>query len=246
MRRLSAPFAFAVASALAACGNNSTVVSSSAAPTPAPIQSNLRFVNGAPDLGSVDFYFEATGVTASAPAGTSTTDVAYAVVTPFVAESPGAGTVVVRAAGSSASSAPLDNLSCPIPQMVLNQTYTVVVSGIGSGNHRCVLFQDIVYTTTPEYRVHDAALGAPSSVAYGTYSAGTTAGSQVPYNGAQVAMLGGVDGATSSTVATPASSASRAQGASSSRERSGTMAPETPAAASDRARRWCPARKTRL
>ena len=56
----------------------------------------------------------------------------------------------------------------------------------------------------------------------------------------------GLDGATSRTVSIPAASASAAQGAISSMGRSGTIAPLTPAAASERAMRLCPARKTRL
>jgi len=53
-------------------------------------------------------------------------------------------------------------------------------------------------------------------------------------------------GATSSTVATPAASASAAHGPISSMGRSGTMAPLTPASAMERAMRLWPARKTRL
>ena len=44
----------------------------------------------------------------------------------------------------------------------------------------------------------------------------------------------------------PAASASVAQGSISSMGRSGMMAPLTPAAASERAMRLCPARKTML
>ena len=57
---------------------------------------------------------------------------------------------------------------------------------------------------------------------------------------------GGLDGATSRTVSIPAVSASVAQGPISSMGRSGRIAPLTPADASDRAMRLCPARNTRL
>jgi len=189
--RIAALLAVPAALSLAACSGGSSGVIGNPVGT-GGAQSNIRFVNGAPDLGNVDIYFQATGAAApSSPASTTTANVAYAVVTPFVAESPTAGTVVVRAAGASASSAALDSLSCPIPQMGINAKYTVAIAGVGGGNHRCLLFQDFDYTTSPQYRVHDASLNAPAALAYATATTPTTPGTAVPYNGAQVASRGG-------------------------------------------------------
>ncbi len=146
--RIAALLAVPAALSLAACGGGSSVVGN-------PVStlgqhSNIRFVNGAPDLGNIDFYFQPTGAGApSSPASTTTANIAYAVVTPFIQESPTAGSVLVRAAGSSSSSTVLDSLSCPIPQMVLDQNYTVVISGVGSGQSSL--------RAVPGRRVHDRA-----------------------------------------------------------------------------------------
>lgn len=164
---------------------------------------NIRFVNGSPDLGNVDFYFQATGAAApGAPAGSNTANVAYAVTTPFIAESPTAATVLVRAAGASASAPVLDSLSCPIPQLANNAKYTIAVAGVGIGNHRCLMFQDFDYSVAAQYRVHDASLAAASTLAYTTSSTNTAPGTQATYNGAQVANRGGVSG-SSGAVYTP-------------------------------------------
>ncbi len=189
--RIAALLAVPAALSLAACSGGSSGIVGNPIGT-GGTQSNIRFVNGAPDLGNVDFYFQATGASAPAsPASTTTANVAYAVVTPFVSESPTAGTVAVRAAGASASGGVLDNLACPIPQMGINAKYTVAIAGIGSGNHHCLIFQDFDYTVAPQYRVHNASVNAPSAIAFGTTTTPTAPGTAVPYNGAQVASRGG-------------------------------------------------------
>jgi hypothetical protein len=176
---------------LAACGGGSAGVVGNPIGT-GGAQANIRFVNGSPDIGNVDIYWQATGAAApSAPASSVTANVSYAVETPFVSEPPTAGNVIVRAAGSSSSSPALDSLSVPIPQMAVNAKYSVVIAGIGSGNHRLLIFQDFDYSSAPQYRVHNASMNASATLAYSTAATSTPPGTPVSYNGAQVAAKGG-------------------------------------------------------
>ena len=87
--RLAAIVAVPAALSLAACSGGSSGVIGNNVGTGGQ-QANIRFVNGAPDLGSnVDIYFQATGAGApSAPASSTTANVAYGVVTPFIQEAP--------------------------------------------------------------------------------------------------------------------------------------------------------------
>jgi len=186
-RRIATLLAVPAVLSVAACGGDSGSGVPNAIATPAQV-SSVRFVNGSPDLGTnVDVAYAPTG--AAVPAGpfsASTTNLAYGAVTPFVQLPIGAGTVFVRAAGTSTV-----DLQCTLPSMVLEQTYTVVVAGTVATHHTCLIFQETTYTGTPMYRVHDASLNAPSSIAFGTVPSGTASGTQVPYNGAQVANAGG-------------------------------------------------------
>lgn len=192
--RLIASLALPAALLLAACSGGSSGVVGNGIGT-GGTQANIRFVNGSPDLGNVDFYYQATGAASpGSPASTTTANVPYAVITPFVSEAPTSATIIVRAAGASSSGPALDSLSCPIPQMATNGKYTVAIAGIGTGNHRCLIFQDFDYTTAAQYRVHDASLNAPSSLAYNTAATNTPPGTLVTYVGSQVANRGGVVG----------------------------------------------------
>ncbi len=200
LSRVAAVVAVPVALSLAACSGGSSGFINNNIGTGGQ-QANIRFVNGSPDLGSnIDIYFQATGAAApGAPASSSTTNVAYGVVTPFIQESPVAGTVTVRAAGASSSGAALLGLACPIPQMAVNAKYTVSISGSGA-THTCLVFQDFDYTAAPQYRVHNASLNAPATVAYGTTSTPATA--TATYSGTQVAPRGGNSSAVGGTTYT--------------------------------------------
>jgi hypothetical protein len=192
LSRLAAFVAVPAALSLVACGGGSSGVFGNNVGTGGQ-QANIRFVNGAPDLGgNVDIYFQATGAGApSAPAGSNTANVAYGVTTPFIQEPPTAGTILVRAAGSSASGPVLDSLSCPLPQLSNNSKYTVAIAGVGTGNHVCLVFQDFDYSAAAQYRVHNASRNAPASLAYTTSTTSTAPGTQATYNGAQIAARGG-------------------------------------------------------
>ncbi len=149
---------------------------------------NIRFVNGAPDLGSnIDVYLTAVGAAAaSAPAAPSTTNMPYGQPSLFIQEPNVAYTAVVRAAGASSSSAALAGISCPIPQLATNGKYTVVIAGTAGAGYTCRLFQDFDYSTGVQYRMHDAASSLGASVAYGSTNPGTPA----PYSSSNVATLG--------------------------------------------------------
>jgi hypothetical protein len=189
--RIAAIAAFPIALSLAACSGGSSGVIGNNVGT-AGQAANIRFINGSPDLGSIDFYFQATGAAApGSPASTSTANIAYAVTTPFVAESPTAATIIVRAAGASSSGPALDSLSCPIPQLANNGKYTIAIAGIGGGNHRCLVFQDFDYASAPQYRVHNAASNTPASIAYATSTTNTAPGTQATFTSSQVAARGG-------------------------------------------------------
>jgi Domain of unknown function (DUF4397) len=197
LSRVAAIVAVPVALSLAACGGGSSGFVNNNIGT-AGQQANIRFVNGSPDLGSnIDVYFQATGAAApGAPAAGTTTNVPYGVITPFIQESPVAGTVTVRAAGASSSSAALLGLACPIPQMATNAKYTVAIAGSGA-THTCLVFQDFDYNAAPQYRVHNASLNAPASIAYTTTGTPTT--TPATYSSAQVAARGGNAAAAGTT-----------------------------------------------
>ena len=200
--RIAAFAAFPIALALTACSGGSSGTIGNNVGTGGQ-QANIRFINGSPDLGSVDFYYQATGAAApGSPASSTTAAITYPVTTPFVAEAPTAATIIVRAAGSSSSGPAIDSLSCPIPQLAVNAKYTVAIAGIGAGNHRCLIFQDFDYSTAAQYRVHNASMNAAATLAYSTTTTSPAPGTPVPYNGAQVATKGG-NASVGSAVFTP-------------------------------------------
>jgi hypothetical protein len=204
--RFAAFAAVPIALALASCSGGSSGVIGNNIGTGGQ-QANIRFINGSPDLGSVDFYYQATGAAApGSPASSTTAAITYPVTTPFVAEAPTAATIIVRAAGSNSSGPALDSLSCPIPQLAVNAKYTVALAGIGSGNHRCLIFQDFDYSTAAQYRVHNASINAAATLAYSTSTTNTAPGTAISYNGAQVATKGGnaSTGSTAFTAVQPA------------------------------------------
>lgn len=188
LTRLAALVAVPAAFSLAACAGGSSGVLGNGLGTGGQ-QANIRFVNGSPDLGSnIDIYLQATGAAApSAPAAPSTTNMPYAQTSLFFAEPPTAYTAIVRSAGASSGSAALAGLACPIPQLANNGKYTVVISGTNAGGHTCRLFQDFDYSTTAQYRVHDAASSLGGSVAYGT----TNGAAPATFSVANTATLGG-------------------------------------------------------
>ena len=191
LSRLAALVAVPAACSLAACAGGTSGVIGNSVGTGGQ-QANIRFVDGAPGLGTnIDFYWQATGAAApTAPAGSNTANIAYAVTTPFIAEPPTAGTVTIRAAGASASGPALAGLACPIPQMANNAKYTIAIAGTAAVGYQCLFFQDFDYHTAPQYRMHNASRNAPVTVAYSTSSTGTAPGTAVPYNGAQTAARG--------------------------------------------------------
>ena len=202
LNRLAALVAVPAALSLAACGGGSSGVFGNSVGTGGQ-QANIRFVNGSPDLGSnIDIYLQATGAAApSAPAAPSTTNMSYGETSLFVPEPTTAYTAIVRAAGSSSSSAALASLACPVPQLSTNAKYTVVISGTTAGGHVCRLFQDFDYGSGAQYRVHDAASSLGPSVAYGVTNGATPAS----YSATNTAMLGNTSaGTTSFTQVQPA------------------------------------------
>jgi len=198
--RLAASVAMPAVLSLAACSGGSSGVLGNNVGTGGQ-SANIRFVNGSPDLGSnIDIYFQATGAAApSSPASSTTTNVAYGVVTPFVAESPTAATVTIRAAGASSSGSALKGLACPIPQLANNSKYTVAFSGSASTGYKCLVFQDFDYSTAAQYRVHNAAVITTPQIAYTTSATSTAPGTAVSYVSAQVATRGGDATAGSAT-----------------------------------------------
>jgi hypothetical protein len=200
--RLAALVAVPAALSLAACGGGSSGVFGNSVGTGGQ-QANIRFVNGSPDLGSnIDIYLQATGAAApSAPAAASTTNMPYGETSLFVPEPTTAYTAIVRAAGSSSSSAALAGLACPVPQLATNAKYTVVIAGTAAAGHTCRLFQDFDYGSGAQYRVHDAAASLGTSVAYGVTNGATPAS----YSAANTASLGNSSvGTTSFTQVQPA------------------------------------------
>ncbi|HYW55244.1 MAG TPA: hypothetical protein VE826_14825 [Dongiaceae bacterium] len=187
LTRLAALVIVPAAFSLAACSGGSSGVLGNNVGTGGQ-QANIRFVNGSPDLGSnIDIYLQATGAAApGAPAAPSTTNMPYGETSLFIAEPIVAYTAIVRAAGSSSGSTALAGLACPIPQLAANAKYTVVISGTNANGHTCRLFQDFDYTTTPQYRVHDAASSLGASIEYGT----TNGAAPAAFNAANVATLG--------------------------------------------------------
>jgi hypothetical protein len=142
-------------------------------------QAQVRFVNGSPDAGSVDFYLTPTGGTRSTTP--SATGIAYGEASSFLAEQTVASQVVVYPTGTS--SADVGGI-CSVPQLSNNNVYTIVLAGSGSGAH-CLIFNDAVYAAQPAVRFHDASPNAGSALYFGEAAAPLTIGAQVTALGSQ-------------------------------------------------------------
>jgi len=157
--RILGAVALPLALSMGACNDNNDLYT-----TTSTSYANLRMVNGisgAPGVASVDAYFQASGT--SAPSTPFVGNLAYGTATDYVSEAGVSGTVVVRAAGSGSGGTAL--ATCPIPGMVLNVSYSVVFVYV-AGVVNCELFQDVAFSSTPQYRAHDASpKSALSSVA---------------------------------------------------------------------------------
>lgn len=169
LSRLAALVAIPAALSLAACGGGSSGLLSPAL-GPVGQQGLVRFVQGSPQDRSVDLYMVSSGGT---PGTSPLTTISYGAATDFTAFATTAYTLQVRPAGSGTSGTLL--ASCPIPQLANNAKYSIVLahSSLAGGAMDCVLFQDMDYTATAQYRFHDAAtaLGTGSSVGFGTIAA---------------------------------------------------------------------------
>jgi len=173
-RALMTLCAFSGALSLVACGGGGG--STAGIANVVGSQSNLRFVNGSPDAGTVDIYFVPTGGSRnSSPSYSAAT---YGRITDFMNEPAVAGQVYFYPTGTSAT--PL-GASCAIPQSSSGQNYTVVLAGqVGKSTLQCVIFQDGLYTAPGEYRVHHASPAA-AAAGLGTIGYGVSAGASPTY-----------------------------------------------------------------
>lgn len=162
--RTLALLAFPAALSLAACGGGSTTgIGNSIG-----LQQQLRFVNGAPDVPSVDLFFTSSGNVASTTA--LVPSLTYGGITDFGVEPTTSAQVFIHPAGSATVLG-----SCAIPQSNNNDKISlVIVDSTTAGTLTCTEFKDFDYTTPGQYRVHHAA--ARASVANPTFSFGTTSG----------------------------------------------------------------------
>jgi len=170
-RALVAMFALPVALSLAACGGSAGVSNAVGS------QSNLRFVNGSPDAGTVDIYYVPTGTAKNSSPSYSAA--AYGTITNFMTEPAVAAQVFFYPTGTTTT--PL-TVSCAVPQSSSGQNYTVVLAGkVANSTLQCAIFQDGLYSAPGQYRVHHA---SPAAAAAGlaTVGYGVTAGTAATYN----------------------------------------------------------------
>jgi len=164
--RTLALLAFPAALSLAACGGGSTGVSNAIG-----LQSQLRFVNGAPGTigADVDVYYTSTGGTASPRALIQ--GLSYGAITDFNAMPVVAAQVLLRTANTTTVLG-----SCSIPQPANNEIDTLVIvnSGVAATPLTCTEFMDSVYSAPGQYRVHHAAVTAAATNP--TFSFGLTNG----------------------------------------------------------------------
>ncbi len=154
--------------ALSAC-NGATIDTGAAATTSA----NVRIVNGvagAPGVGNIDVYYQVAGT--SSPSSALVGNLAFGTASDYAAPNAGSATVIVERAGSAAPGGGGSALvSCPIPGTSIGVNYSIVVV-YASNAVNCELFQDVAYTASGQYRAHDAAPKAFTSVAgFGTLQA---------------------------------------------------------------------------
>jgi hypothetical protein len=154
LTRIAALLAVPAALSLAACGGGSNATIANVSGN----TSNLRVVNGAPGItgsGAVDIYFQTTG--SAAPSQTIVNNLAYGVASDFTTQAAAAASLIVQRAGGPAPSTGTGQLSsCPLPQLSSNGKYSIVIVNAG-GVVNCDIFQDFDYTTSPQYRAHNAA-----------------------------------------------------------------------------------------
>jgi hypothetical protein len=159
-RALVAMFALPAALSLAACSGGSAGVANAVG-----AQSNIRFVNGSPDAGTVDIYYVPTG--SSRNSSPTYSAAAYGLITNFQTEPATAGQVFFYPTGTSTT--PL-SVSCATPATSSGQNYTVVLAGqVAKGTLQCAIFQDGLYGAPGQYRVHHA---SPAANAAGLASIG--------------------------------------------------------------------------
>ena len=168
--------------ALSAC-NGQTVDTGA----PATNTANVRIVNGvsgASGVGSIDAYYQASG--AASPSSALASNLAFGTASDYGTPNAGAATLIVERAGSAApGSGGAALVSCPIPPTTIGATYSIVVVYAANAVN-CELFQDIQYGNSGQYRAHNAAPKAFTSVAgFGTLQvssapAGSTFAASIP------------------------------------------------------------------
>ncbi|HTW86056.1 MAG TPA: DUF4397 domain-containing protein [Candidatus Sulfotelmatobacter sp.] len=155
--------------ALAACGGNgSSVVNTGVSAQDAQV----RFLNAAPDLATINYLFwPSSGTRPTTPAASN---FAYGAITAFAGYSVGTYNFEVDNPSSGTTDLPV----CSIPTLNGGQNYTIVVAGSGA-NHTCLVFNDEAYTNTGAARLHHAspALNATgvSNISWGADANGVPA-----------------------------------------------------------------------
>lgn len=155
---------------LSGCNSGNNIISTTT-PTSA-----IRFLNGSPDVGTVDVYLTAASGTPSATA------LVYGALNVYADLTSKAYTVIVTATGAPTST----KLTCTVPALAANTRYTVVIAGKVAGGAtatglQCQVFAETVYSLPAnqfQLAVHHASPGANaagiSTFSFGLYSAGTT------------------------------------------------------------------------
>lgn len=155
---------------LSGCNSNPNALSTSTN------VSDIRVLNGSPDLGPVDIYFASTTSAALA------TSLAYGSLSAY-AEEPykGAARPLVATAPGSPSST---KLSCSIPALDINTRYTIVIAGkVAAGatatGLQCQLFTETVYSLPANqfqlgfhYASPGLAANSEPTISFGLFSAG--------------------------------------------------------------------------
>ncbi|MGD1068492.1 MAG: DUF4397 domain-containing protein, partial [Vulcanimicrobiaceae bacterium] len=147
MQSLRLATLFAVSTlALAACGGNgSSVVNTGVSAQDAQV----RFLNAAPDLATINYLFwPSSGTRPTSPAAQN---FAYGAITAFAGYTVGTYNFEVDNPTSGTTDLPV----CSIPTLNGGQNYTIVVAGSGT-KHTCLVFNDEVYTNTGAVRLHHA------------------------------------------------------------------------------------------
>jgi hypothetical protein len=159
-----------VAVVLSGCNSGNDIISTTTPTT------GLRYLNGSPDLGTVDVYINKASGTPNAGA------IAYGALAAYADIPSKAYTVIVTATGVPSST----KLTCALPSLAANTRYTLVIAGKVAGGTsatglQCQLFAETVYSLPAnqfQLAFHHASPAANaaslSTVSFGLYSAGTT------------------------------------------------------------------------